>query len=167
MPRPLHLLTREGWQWPCPLAAVFSAFWEPQRFPAPSDSGQHRCDRLIVERKALRGNSPGAVTPSHLLKGLKSDSAVSREALPAQSVDTLQGQQQKASKSPFHVSSGFRCAAVSQQPLAHGEQELSQPDALPSWASLLLPDWCGSVGWALSHKAESCQFDSRSGHAPG
>ena len=29
------------------------------------------------------------------------------------------------------------------------------------------PDWCGSVGWASSCKAEGHQFDSRSGHMPG
>ena len=28
------------------------------------------------------------------------------------------------------------------------------------------PDWCGSVGWALSHKAESCWSKSQSGHMP-
>ena len=29
------------------------------------------------------------------------------------------------------------------------------------------PDQCGSVGWASSHKAKGCQFNSRSGHRPG
>ena len=27
------------------------------------------------------------------------------------------------------------------------------------------PDWCGSVGWATSHKTKDYQLDSRSGHA--
>ena len=28
------------------------------------------------------------------------------------------------------------------------------------------PDRCGSVGWASSHKAKGCHFDSGSGHMP-
>ena len=28
------------------------------------------------------------------------------------------------------------------------------------------PDWCGSVGWALSCKPKSCQFNYQSGHMP-
>ena len=29
------------------------------------------------------------------------------------------------------------------------------------------PDWCGSVGWALSHKLKGHLFNSQSGHMPG
>ena len=29
------------------------------------------------------------------------------------------------------------------------------------------PDWCGSVGWASSHRPKGQWFDSRSGHMPG
>ena len=29
------------------------------------------------------------------------------------------------------------------------------------------PDWCGSVGWTLSHKAKGHQFNSQSGHMRG
>ena len=29
------------------------------------------------------------------------------------------------------------------------------------------PDWCGSVGWTLSHTAKGCWLDSQSGHVPG
>ena len=29
------------------------------------------------------------------------------------------------------------------------------------------PNWCGSVGWALSSKLKGHQFDSQSGHMPG
>ena len=29
------------------------------------------------------------------------------------------------------------------------------------------PDWCGSVGWALSCKLKGRHFNSQSGHLPG
>ena len=33
--------------------------------------------------------------------------------------------------------------------------------------SLLRPDWCGSVGWVLSHEPKGLWFYSQSGHMPG
>ena len=41
----------------------------------------------------------------------------------------------------------------------------------PSWwtevENARSPHWCGSVGWASSHKAEGCRFNSWSGPWPG
>ena len=41
-----------------------------------------------------------------------------------------------------------------------------------TWQDIFKRQWpchdqCSSVGWAPSHKAKRCQFDSRSGHMPG
>lgn len=86
MPHLLHILV-EGWQLPCPLAAIFLAFLAPQSFPTLSDNGLHWCERLAVERNTLHSLSPCGVTPSLFPEGLKSDWGLSGEALLANFVE--------------------------------------------------------------------------------